>query len=60
MATFKEAFTCKYQSNTNVEIKEVSFSPGDQVEVIKEWSGGTCLVKNTEGIVFNVPKDKIQ
>lgn len=56
MATVKEAFTAKYQSNKNTEIQEVSFSVGDEVEVLKEWSGDTCLVKNPDGIVFNVPK----
>lgn len=59
MATIKEAFTMKYQLNKNVDIEEASFSPGDQLEVIKEWSGDTCLVRNADGIVFNVPKEKI-
>ena len=55
MATVKEAFTCKYQSTKNSEIEEASFSPGDEVEVVKEWSNEMCLVKNDDGVVFNVP-----
>ena len=55
MATVKEAFTCKYQSTKNSEIEEAEFSPGDEVEVVKEWSNDMCLVKNGDGVVFNVP-----
>ncbi len=55
MATIKEAFTLKYQGNLNVEIEEVSFAAGEEVELLKEWKGETCLVKKGEQ-VFNVPK----
>ncbi|MCZ6620605.1 MAG: hypothetical protein O7C72_01705 [Deltaproteobacteria bacterium] len=55
MATIKEAFTLKYQGNINVEIEEVSFAAGEEVELLKEWKGETCLVKKGEQ-VFNVPK----
>ncbi|MCH7916213.1 MAG: hypothetical protein IH856_24785 [Deltaproteobacteria bacterium] len=55
MATIKEAFTLKYQGNLNVEIEEVSFASGEEVELLKEWKGETCLVKKGEQ-VFNVPK----
>ena len=55
MATVKEAFTLKYQGNINVEIEEVSFAAGEEVELLKEWKGETCLVKKGEQ-VFNVPK----
>ncbi len=55
MATVKEAFTLKYQGNINVEIEEVSFAAGEDVQVLKEWKGETCLVKKGEQ-VFNVPK----
>ena len=55
MATVKEAFTLKYQGNINVEVVEVSFSAGEDVQVLKEWKGETCLVKKGEQ-VFNVPK----
>lgn len=55
MATVKEDFTLKYQGNLNVEIEEVSFASGEEVELLKEWKGETCLVKKGEQ-VFNVPK----
>jgi hypothetical protein len=55
MATVKEAFKSKYQGNKNAEIVEVSFTPGEEVEVIKEWKDETCLVKKGDQ-VFNVPK----
>lgn len=55
MATVKEAFTAKYQGNINVEIVEVSFAPGEEVTVLKEWKGESCLVKKGDQ-VFNVPK----
>ena len=59
MATVKEAFTWKYQSNKNVGVEEASFSPGDQVEVIREWKDDSCLIKNADGVVFNVPKKNL-
>jgi len=59
MATVKEEFTSKYQSNKNVGIEEATFSPGDEVEVINEWGDDTCLIKNADGIVFNVPKKNL-
>lgn len=45
MAKVKEAFTAKYQGNKNSEIIEVSFASGEEVKVLKEWKGETCLVK---------------
>ncbi len=55
MATVKEAFSLKCQGNINVEIEEISFAAGENVQVRKEWKGETCLVKKGEQ-VFNVPK----
>ncbi len=55
MATVKEAFTLKYQGNINVEIEEVSFAAGEDVQLLKEWKGETCLVKKGDK-VFNIPK----
>lgn len=59
MATVKEAVTFKYQSTKNAGIEDASFSPGDEVEVIKEWSNDTCLVRNGDGVVFNVPRKSL-
>lgn len=56
MATVKEAFTAKHQGNKNAGIAEVSFTPGEKVEVLKEWKNETCLVKKGDGKVLNVPK----
>lgn len=55
MATVKESFTAKYQGNKNAEVAEVSFAPGEEVAVLKEWKDETCLVKKGDQ-VFNVPK----
>jgi len=55
MATVKEAFTAKYQGNKNAQVTEISFSPGEEVKVLKEWKGETCLIKKGDR-VFNVPK----
>jgi len=55
VATIKEAFTLKYQGNINVEVVEVSFAAGEDVQLLKEWKGETCLIKKGEQ-VFNVPK----
>ncbi len=55
MAKIKEAFTAKYQANKNSEVVDVPFAPGEEVKVLKEWKGETCLVKKGDH-VFNVAK----
>lgn len=54
MATIKEAFTAKYQANKNAPVVDVSFTAGEEVKLIKEWKGESCLIKKGEQ-VFNVP-----
>jgi hypothetical protein len=56
MATVKEGFTAKHQGSKNAAVEEVSFSPGEEVQVIKEWTNDSCLIKNRDGKVFNVAK----
>lgn len=56
MATVKEGFTAKHQANKNAAVEEVSFAPGEEVQVLKEWKNDACLIKNSDGKVFNVPK----
>ncbi len=55
MATVKEAFKAKYQANKNAQVVEVSFAPGEEVQLLKEWKDETCLIKKDKQ-VFNVPK----
>jgi hypothetical protein len=54
-ATVKEAFKWKYQGNINAQAVEVSFSAGEQVQVLREWKNDACLIKKGSQ-VFNVPK----
>lgn len=56
MATVKEAFTAKHQGNKNAAVEEVSFSAGEEVQVLKEWQNDACLIKSSDGKVFNVLK----
>ncbi len=58
MATVKEAFTAKYQPSKNAPIVDVSFSAGEEVKLLKEWKGESCLIKKGDQ-VFNVPKKYI-
>lgn len=55
MATVKEPFTSKYRANINSEVVEVSFKPGEEVQVLREWKNDSCLVKKGNQ-VFNVSK----
>lgn len=55
MATVKEPFTAKYRANINTEIVEVSFKPGEEVQVLREWKNDHCLIKK-DNQVFNVSK----
>ncbi|TMA08911.1 MAG: hypothetical protein E6J89_13880 [Deltaproteobacteria bacterium] len=58
MVTVKEAFKAKYQANKNAQVVEVSFAPGEEVQLLKEWKGETCLIKKGNQ-VFNVPKNAL-
>jgi len=55
VATVREGFKAKYQGNKNAPIVEETFSPGEEVKVVRDWKGETCLVKKGDK-VFNVPK----
>ncbi|HEY2990710.1 MAG TPA: hypothetical protein VGL11_23545 [Candidatus Binatia bacterium] len=55
MATIKEAFTLKYQGNKNAPVVEVTFAPGEEVQIVREWKNDACLIKKGNQ-VFNVPK----
>lgn len=59
MARVKEAFTAKYQGNKNAAPLEVSFSPGEEVKVLKEWKNDTCLIRKGDQ-VFNVPRKYLE
>lgn len=56
MATVKEAFTAKYQGSKSAAVEEISFAPGEEVQVIKEWKNEACLIKKSDGKVFNVAR----
>lgn len=59
MATIKEAITLKHQANLSEAVEDVSFAPGEEVTVLKEWSDH-YLCKNAEGRVFNILKDQVE
>ncbi|MBW2240861.1 MAG: hypothetical protein JRH01_02660 [Deltaproteobacteria bacterium] len=59
MATLKQASSLKHQANLGEEIEEISFSSGEEVTVLKEWSD-SYLVKNDAGQLFNIPKDQVE
>lgn len=59
MATVKEGFTYKYQANKNSGIEETTFSPGDEVEVVQEWNNDMCLIRDADGVVYNVPTNNL-
>lgn len=59
MAKVKGAFKAKHQGNKNAEVEEVSFSAGEEVQVLKEWNNDACLIKTSDGKVFNVLKSYI-
>jgi len=54
-ATIKEAFKWKYRPNVNSETVDVSFSPGEPVQILNEWKNDACLIKKGNQ-VFNVPR----
>lgn len=59
MATIKQASSLKHQSNLGEEVEEVSFTAGEEVTLLQEWTD-SYLVKNDAGQLFNVPKDQVE
>lgn len=55
MATVKEPFTSKYRGNINSEVVEISFKPGEEVQILREWKNESCLIRKGNQ-VFNVAK----
>ena len=55
MPKVKEGFSWKHQGNINVPVEEVSFSAGEDVQIIKEWQNETCLIRKGDK-VLNIPK----
>lgn len=58
MATVNEDFTAKYQTTKDADIEETGFSAGDEVEIVQTWDE-YVLIKDDDGHLYNVPKDKI-
>jgi hypothetical protein len=55
VATVKEPFTSKYRGNINSEVVEISFKPGEEVQILREWKNESCLIRKGNQ-VFNVAK----
>ena len=58
MATFNEDITLKLITTKDGDIEDVSFSSGDEIEILETWSNH-YLVKDDDGHYYNVTKDKV-
>jgi len=58
MATINADITLKYQTTTDGDVEETSFSSGDEVVVVQTWETH-YLIKDDDGHFYNIPKDKI-
>lgn len=59
MATITRALTCGLKTNKEADVEEVTFRPGDTVDVVKEWDR-FFLVKDEDGHFYNLPKDAVE
>ena len=59
MAKIKQAIRLGHRANLGEEVEEVTFGPGDEVAVLKEWAD-RLLCKDAEGRLFNIPKDLVE
>ncbi len=59
MATFNADHTAKYQTTTDADIEEKNFQSGDEVSLVQKWDNGFVLIKDDDGIYYNVPQDII-
>ena len=58
MATLNRALTLRHQANLGEDVVEVAFEAGAEITLLQEWEQH-CLVKDSEGRLFNVPKDAV-
>ena len=58
MATFNEDITLKLVTCKDSDIEDISFSSGDEVEILETWSNH-YLIKDDDGHYYNVTKDKL-
>jgi len=59
MATIKKAMTLKHRANIGEEPEDVAFAEGDEVTVLQKWEE-SCLCKNEDGMLFNIPKTHLE
>ena len=60
MATISKDVRLKYQATTDGEVETVSFSAGDEVDVVQKWpEAGYVLFKDSDGHYFNIKADLI-
>ncbi len=59
MAKIKQLLRLGHRANLGEEVEEVSFQPGDEVTVLKEWAD-RLLCKDAEGRLFNIPREQVE
>lgn len=59
MATIKEDISLKYQTTTDSDVEEASFSAGQEVTLVQTWAD-YYLIKDDDGRYYNIPKDKLE
>lgn len=59
VATMRAAVSLNHRPNLGTEVARVEFSAGEHVTILKEWTDW-YLIKNADGLVFNVPKELVE
>ena len=59
MATVRDALRLNHRANLESDITQVAFAAGEEVTILEEWTD-FYLIKNADGLVFNVPKEAVE
>ncbi len=59
MAIIRAAVRLKHRPNLDTEIRQVEFAAGEPITILQEWRDW-YLIKNADGLVFNVPKEMVE
>jgi hypothetical protein len=59
MARMRAATTLNHQPNLASEVSRVQFVAGEEITILSEWTE-RYFIKNSDGLVFNVPKEMVE
>ena len=55
----RSTVSLKHRPNLGSDVVEIAVTGGEVVTILKEWTD-RYLIRNADGLVFNVPKELVE